>query len=163
MEFVLRLDNKSRMSREVHVRFRESLGVRLPRATRLVIGFRDHRDAQRVMEVIPKRFGKYGLTVHPTKTKLVRFFPPSTRKDRSRPPDDCPGTFDLLGFTHYWARSRKGYWVVKQKTAADRFSRAVGNIDKWCHDNRHLPIKEQHKKLNEKLRGHYAYLSLIHI
>ena len=68
-----------------------------------VIGFRDHRDAQRVMEVIPKRFGKYGLTVHPTKTKLVRFFPPSTRKDRSRLPDDCPGTFDLLGFTHYWA------------------------------------------------------------
>ena len=122
-----------------------------------VIGFRDYRDAQRVMEVIPKRFDKYGLTVHPTKTKLVRFFPPLKRKDRNDPPDHCLGTFDLLGFTHYWARSRKGYWVVKQKTAADRFSRAVGNIDKWCHDNRHLPISEQHKKLNEKLRGHYAY------
>jgi RNA-directed DNA polymerase len=52
---------------------------------------------------------------------------------------------------------RNGYWVVKQKTAADRFSRAVRNIDKWCQDNRHLPIDEQHKKLNEKLRGHYAY------
>ena len=79
MGFVLRLDNKSRMSREVHVRFREGLGVRFPRATRLVIGFRDERDARRVMEVIPKRFGKYGLTVHPTKTKLVRFLPPSSR------------------------------------------------------------------------------------
>ncbi len=82
---------------------------------------------------------------------------PSSRKDRSELPDELPGTFDLLGFTHYWARSRNGYWVVKQKTAADRFSRAVGNIDEWCHDNRLLPIDEQHKKLNEKLRGHYVY------
>jgi len=122
-----------------------------------VIGFRDERDAQRVMEVIPKRFGKYGLTVHPTKTKLVRFLPPSSRKVRTEPPDDRPGTFDLLGFTHYWARSRNGYWVVKLKTATDRFSRAVRNIDHWCRDNRHLPIDQQHKKLNEKLRGHYAY------
>ena len=122
-----------------------------------VMGFRDERDAQRVMEVIPKRFGKYGLTVHPTKTKLVRFLPPSSRKDRNEPPDNRPGTFDLLGFTHYWARSRNGYWVVKLKTATDRFSRAVRSIDHWCRDNRHLPIHEQHQKLNEKLRGHYAY------
>ncbi|MCP4902792.1 MAG: hypothetical protein GY906_38005, partial [bacterium] len=122
-----------------------------------VIGCSDHRDAQRVMEVIPKRFGKYGLTVHPTKTKLVRFLPPSSSRDRKKPPDDRPGTFDLLGFTHYWARSRNGYWVVKLKTATDRFSRAVRSIDHWCRDNRHLPIAEQHKKLNEKLRGHYAY------
>ena len=50
-----------------------------------VIGFRDERDARRVMEVIPKRFGRYGLTVHPTKTKLVRFRPPSSKtKDRKR-------------------------------------------------------------------------------
>jgi group II intron reverse transcriptase/maturase len=122
-----------------------------------VIGFRDERDAHRVLEVIPQRFGKYGLTVHPTKTKLVRFRPPSSRKDRNESPDDRPGTFDLLGFTHYWARSRNGYWVVKLKTAKDRFTRAVRSIDHWCRDNRHLTIQEQHKKLNEKLRGHYAY------
>jgi RNA-directed DNA polymerase len=122
-----------------------------------VIEFRDERDAQRVLEVIPQRFGKYGLTVHPTKTKLVRFRPPSWRKDRNESPDDRPGTFDLLGFTHYWARSRNGYWVVKLKTAKDRFTRAVRSIDHWCRDNRHLPIQDQHKKLNEKLRGHYAY------
>ena len=121
------------------------------------IGFSDHRDAQRVMEVIPKRFGKYGLTVHPTKTKMVPFRPPSSKtKDRDGP-DDRPGTFDFLGFTHYWAVSLKGYWVVKLKTASDRFSRAVSRIDQWCHDNRHLPIAEQQQKLNQKLRGHYAY------
>ena len=121
------------------------------------IGFSDHRDAQRVMEVIPKRFAKYGLSVHPTKTKLVPFRPPSSKtRDRDRP-DDRPGTFDFLGFTHYWAVSLKGYWVVKLKTAADRFTRAVRSIDKWCHDNRHLPLAEQQHKLNQKLRGHYAY------
>lgn len=76
-----------------------------------VIGFRDERDAQRVPEVIPQRFGKCGLTVHPTKTKLVHFRHPSSRKDRNESPDDRPGTFNLLGFTHYWARSRNGYWV----------------------------------------------------
>ena len=122
-----------------------------------VIGFRDQRDAQRVMEVITKRFGKYGLTVHPTKTKLVPFRPPSSGTKGGNGPDDRPGTFDLLGFTHYWAKSLKGYWVVKLKTASDRFTRAVRSIDNWCHDNRHLPLREQQKTLNQKLRGHYAY------
>ena len=120
----------------------------------LVIGFRNHRDAERVMEVIPKRLGKFGLTVHPTKTKLISFRPPPARQDDDA---DRPGTFDLLGFTHYWGVSLKGYWVVRLKTAKDRLTRAVQSIDRWCRDNRHLPICEQHKKLNEKLRGHYAY------
>jgi RNA-directed DNA polymerase len=122
-----------------------------------VIGFRDHRDFQRVMEVIPKRFGKYGLTVHPTKTKIVRFRPPSSRTKDDSGPGVRPGSFDLLGFTHYWGVSLKGYWVVKLKTAKDRFTRAVRSIDRWCHDNRHLSLAEQQHKLNQKLRGHYAY------
>ena len=123
-----------------------------------VIGFRDGRDAQRVMEVIPKRFGRYGLTIHPTKSRLVPFRPnsPWANDDRGKPVEPA-GTFDLLGFTHYWARSQRGYWIIKQKTATDRFSRAVRSIDSWCQANRHLPVKEQQQKLNEKLRGHYAY------
>ncbi len=146
------------MSREVPVRFREGLGVKFPRATRLVIGFEDQHDADRVFAVVPKRFGRFGLTVHPTKTKLVPFRPPSLRTTGTHGSQgDRPGTFDLLGFTHYWARSQRGYWVVKQKTATDRFSRAVRNIDSWCQANRHLSIPEQQQKLNEKLRGHYAY------
>ena len=120
-----------------------------------VIGFRDNRDAERVLEVIPKRFGKYGLTVHPTKTKLISFRPPSSRTRDDE--DDRPGTFDLLGFTHYWSVSSNGHWVIRLKTAADRFTRAVRSIDKWCHDNRHLPVAQQQHTLNQKLRGHYAY------
>lgn len=122
-----------------------------------VIGFRDYHDAQRVMEVVPKRFGKYGLTVHPTKTKLVPFRPPSSMTNEREATHDRPGTFNLLGFTHYWALSQRGYWVVKLKTASDRFSRAVRSMDSWCQINRHLSIEEQQQKLNEKLRGHYAY------
>ena len=123
-----------------------------------VIGCRDERDARRVMEVIPKRFGKYGLTIHPTKSRLVPFRPSSPWANDGRgEPTERAGTFDLLGFTHYWAQSRSGYWVVKLKTAADRFSRAVRSIDSWCQANRHLPLSHQQQKLNEKLRGHYAY------
>src|SRR5215813_2545744 len=90
----------------------------------LVIGFRDGRDAQRVLEVLPKRFGKYGLTIHPTKSRLVPFRPscPWANDDRGELTEP-PGTFDLLGFTHFWAQSRQGYWVIKQKTANDRWSR----------------------------------------
>ena len=126
-----------------------------------VIGFRDQRDAQRVMEVLPKRFGKYGLTVHPTKTQLVPFRPPSsTAGGRDEQPHQRPGTFDLLGFTHFWGRSRKGQWIVKRKTASNRLSRAVRSIDSWCQFNRHQPIGLQQQKLSQKLRGHYAYYGI---
>lgn len=143
--------------RDVRPRLRERAFL-VRYADDFVMGFRDRRDAQRVLDVLPKRFGKYGLTVHPTKTKLVPFCPPPARaEEQSGPEAPRPGTFDLLGFTHYWGRSLRGYWVIKQKTAADRFSRAVRSIDQWCRDNRHLSIGEQQQKLNQKLRGHYAY------
>jgi group II intron reverse transcriptase/maturase len=123
-----------------------------------VIGFTDDEDARRVMDVLPKRFGKYGLTIHPDKTRLVPFRKPAG--DR-KPPDsagtDCPGTFDFLGLTHFWARSRKGTWILKRKTAASRFTRAVRTIAQWCRLHRHDPVGEQHKILCQKLRGHYAY------
>ena len=74
---------------------------------------------------------KYGLTVHPEKTRLVRFQPlPADDLDTEgrEPPD--PKTFDFLGFTHYWGRSRQGAWVVKRKTAESRLKRALGVIPK---------------------------------
>ena len=119
-------------------------------------------DARRVMEVLPKRFGKYGLALHPEKTRLVEF----RRPDR-RPPTDQggagggrPGTFDLLGFTHYWGLSRKGRWVVKRKTAHDRFSRALKRVADWCRQNRHQPVREQRQALARKLLGHFGYYGI---
>ncbi len=126
-----------------------------------VIGFTHEEDARRVMEVLPKRFGKYGLTIHPEKTKLVPFRRPSySSSPKGGPGGDRPGTFDLLGFTHYWSRSRKGNWVVKRKTAASRFTRALRTIAQWCRNNRHRPIDQQHEILSQKLRGHYAYYGI---
>jgi RNA-directed DNA polymerase len=123
-----------------------------------VVGFTDEEDARRVMAVLPKRFGKYGLTIHPDKTRLVPFRKPSG--DRPPPDENSPGTFDFLGFTHFWARSRKGNWILKRKTAASRFTRAVRTISQWCRSHRHDPIAEQHAVLCQKLRGHYGYYGI---
>ena len=125
-----------------------------------VILFSHEDDARRVMEVLPKRFGKYGLTLHPDKTRLVSFRRPSNQTDDTRVDSGQPGTFDLLGFTHYWGRTRRGNWAVMRKTASKRLSRAVRSIAEWCRMNRHRPIVEQHAKLSQKVRGHYAYYGI---
>lgn len=126
-----------------------------------VILFTHEADAHRVMEVLPKRFDKYGLTVHPEKTRLVPFHRPSQKTDDSKDdPPQGPGAFDLLGFTHYWGRTRRGGWAVNRKTMSKRLSRAVRSIALWCRTHRHLPICEQHKKLCQKVRGHYAYYGI---
>ncbi len=126
-----------------------------------VMGFACEEDARRVLEVLPKRFGKYGLTLHPDKTRLVPFERPPQKPVRGSALERTrPGTFDLLGFTHYWGRSRKGYWVVKQKTAQDRLSRALKKMAQWCRRHRHDPVEEQHRTLVQKLRGHFAYFGI---
>lgn len=125
-----------------------------------VMGFTHEDDARRVMDVLPKRFGKYGLTIHPDKTRLVPFRRPPHTSPAGDVRPDSPGTFDLLGFRHYWGRSRKGGWVVKRKTSASRFSRAVKTTAQWCRLHRHDPLVEQHRTLCQKLRGHYAYYGI---
>jgi group II intron reverse transcriptase/maturase len=126
-----------------------------------VILFRHEDDARRLMEVLPKRFGKYGLTLHPDKTRLISFrCPPRKAADGADNRDDRPGTFDFLGFTHYWGRTRRGGWAVVRKTASTRLSRAVRSIAQWCRTHRHIPICEQHAILSQKVRGHYAYYGI---
>ncbi|MHB8899030.1 MAG: group II intron reverse transcriptase/maturase [Thermoguttaceae bacterium] len=126
-----------------------------------VILFTHEGDAHRVMEVLPKRFGKFGLTLHPDKTRLVPFHCPA-RKARSRIGERDPGTFDLLGFTHYWGRGRRGHWMVMRKTSSKRLTRAVRSVAQWCRKNRHRPVSDQHAKLCQKVRGHYAYYGITH-
>ena len=124
-----------------------------------VIGFEHEEDARRVAEVIPKRFAKYGLAVHPDKTRLIPFRRPRA-KSRKDSGDEKPGTFDLLGFTHYWGRSWRGKWVVKRKTAQSRLSRAITRIGDWLRKHCHWSLKEQHHILGQKLKGHYAYYGI---
>src|SRR5512135_389867 len=125
------------------------------------MGFTCEGDARRVMEVLPKRFEKYGLTIHPEKTRLVPFERPSDRPQPSATPARTPaGTFDLLGFTHYWGRSRRGRWVVKRKTSKSRFRRGLAAMAQWCRMNRHRALADQHQALSQKLRGHFAYYGI---
>ena len=114
-------------------------------------------DARRVMEVLPKRFGKYGLTLHPEKTRLVPFGQPASRESDG---SGGPGSFDLLGFTHLWAKSRRGSWVVKQRTASSRFGRALQRVSEWCRRNLHRDLAEQQQHLGQMLRGHYGYFGI---
>jgi group II intron reverse transcriptase/maturase len=115
-----------------------------------VLVFGNKHDADRVYAVLPKRFAKYGLTLHPEKTRLVPYGKPGKSVQE-------PGTFDFLGFAHYWGKSRKGYWVMKRKTAKQRLKRAIVRVNKWCRVNMHEPIEEQWKTLCAKVRGHYQY------
>jgi group II intron reverse transcriptase/maturase len=122
-----------------------------------VIGFSSEADARSVMGVLPKRFGKYGLSLHPEKTRLIRFRPPRPKPEGGV---DEAGAFDLLGFTHFWARSRRGIWHIRRKTAKGRLRRGLKAIAEWCRSNRHRPLREQHTALSQKLRGHYGYYGI---
>jgi group II intron reverse transcriptase/maturase len=127
----------------------------------LVIGFTHEADARRVAAVLPQRFARYGLAIHPDKTRLIPFQePPRAASGKGAGSGTPPGTFTLLGFTHYWGRSWRGNWVVKRKTASRRLSRAIRSIAQWCRFHRHRPIGEQQHTLSQKLRGHFAYYGI---
>ncbi len=120
-----------------------------------IIGCEYERDAERLLDVLPKRFNRFGLELHPDKTILVSF-----RKPKPNSSGKGGGTFDFLGFTHYWAISRRGYWVIKRKTAQKKFRRTVKALWKWCRENRHEPFNWQYKVLCSKIRGHYQYYGI---
>jgi group II intron reverse transcriptase/maturase len=122
-----------------------------------VLVFAEEQDARRVLQVLPKRFGRYGLTVHPEKTRLVRFSRPRGPKGQG---PAGPQTFTFLGFTHYWGKSRKGHWVVRRRTEKSRFSRSLKAITLWCKRNRHVPIPDQQQALRSRLQGHYNYYGI---
>jgi len=121
-----------------------------------VIAFSNREDALRVQKVLPQRLERYGLTLHPEKTRLIRF---------ESPADDGPGSesesFDFLGLTYYWGRTRRGTWTVKRKTAKGRFSRSLSRIKHWMRKSRHLPLHTQAKTLANKLRGHFNYYGVV--
>jgi group II intron reverse transcriptase/maturase len=122
-----------------------------------VMTFKNHHDAKRVLEVLGKRLGRYGLVLHPDKTRFIDFRPErhgGTHPDCKEPP------FDFLGFTHTWGKSQRGKNVVRQRTAKSRLARALIAISDWCRTNRHRPMLDQHTVLSAKLKGHYAYYAI---
>jgi RNA-directed DNA polymerase len=122
----------------------------------IVVKFESKSDAVQFLQDLPTRFAQFGLALHPAKTRLVAF----ERPDRLGDNDDGPGTFNLLGFTHYWGMSHKGRWTVKRRTAKDRFRRALRRISEWCRQHRHDSLDAQHLALTRKLNGHDAYFGI---
>lgn len=125
-----------------------------------IIVFAREEDARRTHRVLVKRFEKYGLTIHPEKTKLVDFRRPRSRATTKVPRDKGPGVIDFLGFTLYWGKSRKGNWVITRKTADKRLRRCIKVITSWCRENRHRKRMEQYRILCDKLKGHYQYFGV---
>jgi hypothetical protein len=114
-----------------------------------VLCFEREDDARRVWEVLAKRFERYGLRLHPEKTRLL----PHRRPDRTDTSGKGPSTFDFLGFTHFWGRARGGYWTPRLR----RFIVAVAD---WCRSHRHEPVKEQHAALTRRIAGHFNYFGV---
>ena len=120
-----------------------------------ILCFQHREDAEKVMRVLPKRFEKFGLTLHPEKTRLIEFGRYAARNAKKQ--GKRPATFDFLGLTHLCARSLKGKFTVHVRTMAKRLRRGLKAIADWCQQHRHEPVSEQQKTLNAKLRGHYQY------
>ena len=120
----------------------------------LTIAFERQDDAVRVMDALHKRMEKYGLTLHPEKTRLFAFSPPSGDEGKGS------ATFDFLGFTLYWRRTRSGKWRVRCKTRRARLGRAIKSATDWCRRHRHLPVKEQHAALVRRVQGHINYFGV---
>ncbi len=121
-----------------------------------IIGFERREDAERVMAVLGKRMQRYGLSLHPDKTRLLPFSQPAKRQQNGR----GPATFDFLGFTLYWRRTRTGHWRLGCKTRRARLGRAIRAIHDWCRSHLHRPITEQHAALRSRLQGHFNYFGV---
>ena len=145
-------------SREVVPRVPNARIVRF--ADDIIMAFDTRSEAERVRAVCQKRFDKYGLKLHPEKTRIVDFRRPRT--SRKKPDNEGrPGTFNFLGFTMYWAKGRKGFWCLKAKTKKEKIRESLKEISDWCKTNRHKKVHWQHQKLSEKIRGHFAYFARV--
>jgi group II intron reverse transcriptase/maturase len=123
-----------------------------------VLAFEDFLDAKRVLGVLGKRLARYGLTLHPDKTRFVDFR--NNRPNGTDHPETNGTSFTFLGFTHIWGKSRAGQKVVRQVTAKNRYARALAAVTDWCRRNRHQPIPDQSAHLSAMMRGHYAYYGI---
>jgi group II intron reverse transcriptase/maturase len=121
-----------------------------------VMVFENYNDCMRVFKVLGERLKKFGLTLHPDKTRIVDFRFKRPGHDKTQ----RPTAFKFLGFTHLWKKSKRGKFVVLQRTAKERLAKAISGINDYCRASRHKRLQEQHQKLSSKVRGHYAYFGI---
>ena len=145
------------MSRETHVQFCEGLGVQSPGATHRVVGFENRTEAERFLEAFRKRLAKFGLELHPEKTRLIEFgrFAAQNREKRG---EGKPETFTFLGFTHYCGKRRSnGSFIVWRKTAKKRMVAKLQAIKAELRLRMHEPVADVGAWLRKVVNGYYRY------
>jgi RNA-directed DNA polymerase len=145
------------MRREFHVRFCEGGGVRFPSATRLIVGFQHRAEAERFLAALRQRFAKFGLELHPDKTRLIEFGPWATLNRRKRGLGK-PETFDFLGFTHICGKKRSnGRFTVLRQTMRKRLMAKLAQVKAELRRRMHDPVPEVGKWLRSVVAGHFRY------
>ena len=109
-----------------------------------------------MMAVLGKRMQRYGLTPPSGQDSPDPFRAPERGQRRGK----GPATFDFLGFTLYWRRTRSGRWRLGCKTRRARLGRAIRAVYDWCRRHRHRPVAEQHAALVRRLQGHFNYFGV---
>ena len=125
-----------------------------------VLGFQHREDAERFLEQLRERLRKFGLELHPDKTRLIEFgrFAAERRKRRG---EGKPETFDFLGFTHICGRSHgTGYFTVYRKTIGKRMAAKLKEIRQELRRRRHASIVETQEWLHAVVRGYFQYHAL---
>jgi len=123
------------------------------------VGFEHRQDAERFLEELRGRFAKFGLELHPDKTRLIEFgrFAASNRAARG---EGKPETFDFLGFTHICATSKNGRFWVRRITISKRMRAKLAEVKAETRRRAHQPIPEQGRWLASVVRGHMAYYAV---
>lgn len=121
-----------------------------------VFGFERQDDAENVRTVLEERLAEFGLRLNLDKTRLLDFRAPRKSQGEGK----GRGTFDFLGFTWYWRRTRRGRWTVACKTRRARLTRAIRSVYEWCRSHLHRPVKEQHAALTRRIQGHFNYFGV---
>lgn len=124
-----------------------------------VMCFQYREDALRVQDALCKRLGKFGLTLEPTKTKLVEFGRFAQRR-AAKHGRKRPETIYLLGFTLYCSRNLKGNFRIGMRTEKSRLRRSLMSLQDLLRRIRLLSVREQVNTLSAALRGHYAYYGI---
>lgn len=121
-----------------------------------IVGFERQDDATLVQRLVQERMAQHGLRLHPGKTRLVPF----ERPRKGQTGGKGPGTFDYLGFTLFWRRTKSGYWALTYQTRKARLQKAAQAIADFCRRRRHWPVKDQHASLCRRIRGHINYFGV---
>src|SRR5437870_7988913 len=125
-----------------------------------IVGFQHRTDAERFLAQLKERFQKFGLEVHPEKTRLLEFGRYAAER-RQRRGEGKPETFDFLGLTHICGKDRKGRFVVKRRTARKRLQAKLREVHTELRRRLNVPVRQVGEWLASVLRGHYRYYGVV--